>query len=119
VPCMCGPLARWGVVAAVNLRFCSAEGEFGQNSYPHPALRSGQSAPREYILLCGDDVAGRGFGRAPSWRSASGRAATCYIGDACVDSSRHERPYGEEGSYALTNLAPPHASPGGAARSRL
>jgi hypothetical protein len=84
---------------AFNLRFCSAEGEFGQKSYTNPL--TGENTPREYILLCGEDVQGRGYGRGPSWRSGG----ICYIGKEGVDSSRHERPFGEEGSYALTNLA--------------
>ena len=87
---------------AFNLRFCSAEGLLGGDvSYDDP-LRPGESRPREFILLCGEDAHGRGFGRQPSWRGGS-----CYTGEAGVDTGRHGRPAGEAGGYALTSVHRP------------
>lgn len=66
---------------AFNLRYCSAEGTLGQNMYVNPL--TGETRPREYILVCGEDTEGKGFGRVPSWRNGG----MCYIGEPGVDAS--------------------------------
>ena len=92
---------------ALNLRYCSAEGLLGANTYVNPL--TGESRPREFILVCGEDTAGRGFGRKPIWmQQAAGEVVRAYLGEELeegVKTERHERPAGEPGSYALTNLA--------------
>lgn len=85
-----------------NLRFCSAEGVLGAASYSNPFSAGQQSTPREFILLCGEDKHGRGVGRLPSWRGGGG--GCCYTGEEGIDTSRHERPADEPGSYSLTNV---------------
>jgi hypothetical protein len=53
----------------------------GQNTYTNPL--TGEGKPREYILVCGEDTAGRGFGREPSWMNGG----LCYTGEPGIDAS--------------------------------
>lgn len=66
---------------AFNLRYCSAEGLLGKSMYSNPL--TGEKRPREFILVCGEDTARKGFGRVPSWRNGG----VCYTGEAGVDAS--------------------------------
>eukprot|EP01052_Picozoa_sp_SAG31_P003215 SAG31_NODE_122_length_23797_cov_39.343812_12_plen_167_part_00 len=85
---------------ALNLRYCSAETVFGLGCGEYINPLTGATNPREFILVAGDDVEGRGHARAPSWRA--GRIG--YVGNPAVDKTRHERPLGEPRSYRLTNV---------------
>jgi hypothetical protein len=59
------------------------------------------------VSYVGEDVHHRGLHREPSWLSQGDGARKCpYVGEQGIDTSRHGRPLGEAGSYALTNLQP-------------